>query len=43
MTIACIDVGAGKIAAMHGPHRFPAILKRFDRLSRGDSPARKQL
>jgi deoxyribonuclease V len=28
----------GNIAAMHGPHRFPSILKRVDRLSRGDQP-----
>ncbi len=27
------------IAAMHGPHRFPTILKRVDRLSRGEQPA----
>ncbi|MCM2371915.1 endonuclease V [Aporhodopirellula aestuarii] len=24
------------IAAMHGPHRFPSILRRVDRLSRGE-------
>ncbi|CAD79111.1 MAG TPA: endonuclease V [Rhodopirellula baltica] len=29
---------ASKIAAMHGPHRFPTILKRVDRLSRGEQP-----
>lgn len=26
------------IAAMHGPHRFTTILKRVDRLSRGEQP-----
>ncbi len=33
---------ASNIAAMHGAHRFPSILKRVDRLSRGDSPAPKE-
>jgi len=28
---------ASNIAAMDGPHRFPSILKRVDRLSRGES------
>ncbi|WP_442510553.1 endonuclease V [Novipirellula sp. SH528] len=34
-----ISQAASNIAAMHGPHRFPAILKRVDRLSRGEQPA----
>lgn len=32
------EEAASNIAAMNGPHRFPSILKRVDRLSRGDSP-----
>jgi deoxyribonuclease V len=30
-----IDEAAKNIGAMHGPHRFPSILKRVDGLSRG--------
>ena len=33
-----ISEAASNIAAMHGPHRFPTILKRVDRLSRGEQP-----
>lgn len=31
---------ADKIAAMHGPHRIPLILRRTDQLSRGSGLAR---
>lgn len=32
------DAAAARIAAMHGPHRIPTLLRRADRLSRGDQP-----
>lgn len=32
-----ITQAANHIADMHGPHRFPSILKRVDRLSRGET------
>jgi deoxyribonuclease V len=32
-----ITEAADNIAAMQGPHRFPSILKRADRLSRGEA------
>jgi deoxyribonuclease V len=37
ITAAGVDPGraAGWIAAMHGPHRIPTLLKRVDQLSRG--------
>ncbi|WP_442511864.1 endonuclease V [Novipirellula sp. SH528] len=34
-----VSQAASNIAAMHGPHRYPTILKRVDRLSRGEQPA----
>lgn len=29
------EMAAGRVRAMHGPHRVPTLLKEVDRLSRG--------
>lgn len=34
-----VNEAAKRIAAMHGPHRLPTILKRVDRLARDAGPA----